>query len=141
MSQISIQVRVPFVDVDSSRRIHFTAMLRYMELAEHELVRSFGLPRTTLFDEIGFPRVHVECDYIGAIAFDDKLTIEARVEHVGRTSWTVAFTAHLIEHAGKETQKEDEIVARGKMTIVALDQKTEQARPLPDELRAALLAD
>ena len=32
MPRHSIQVRVPFVDVDSSHRIHFTAMMRYMEL-------------------------------------------------------------------------------------------------------------
>jgi acyl-CoA thioesterase FadM len=33
---------------------------------------------------------------------------------------------------------EGKLVAEGRMTIVALDPKTEQARPLPGEMRAAL---
>jgi YbgC/YbaW family acyl-CoA thioester hydrolase len=141
MSHISIQVRVPFPDVDSSERIHFTAMLRYMELAEHELVRSLGFPRATTFKDIAFPRVHVSCDYLRAIGFDDELTIDAHVEHVGRSSWTVAFTARFTAEIDKETQQGGEIAARGKMTIVAVDPQTGHARALPDELRAALAAD
>ena len=39
MPQVSVQVRVPFFDVDSTERIHYTAMMRYMEIAEHELMR------------------------------------------------------------------------------------------------------
>jgi acyl-CoA thioester hydrolase len=141
MLQVSIQIRVPFADVDSSQRIHFTAMLRYMEIAEHELVRSLGFPRATTLQDIGFPRVHVECDYLRAISFDDELTIEARVEHVGRSSWTVAFLAYFTQEIKNPEQKGGEPAARGKMTVVALDPQTGRARPLPDELRDALSSD
>jgi acyl-CoA thioester hydrolase len=143
MSHVSIQVRVPFSDVDSSGRIHFTAMLRYMENAEHELVRSLGFPRATTLADIVFPRVHVECDYLQAVSYDAKLTIEAHVERVGRSSWTVAFTARLIAPDGKEAQasSEGEIAARGRMTMVAMDLATQRARALPDDLRAALSAE
>ncbi len=95
MPQTSIQIRVPFHDVDSSGRIHFTAMLRYMEIAEHELRRSIGFPQATSFTDTVFPRVHVACDFRGAIRYDDELTIEARVDRVGRSSWTVVFMARL----------------------------------------------
>jgi YbgC/YbaW family acyl-CoA thioester hydrolase len=141
MAQVSIQVRVPFADVDSSGRIHFTAMLRYMENAEHELVRAIGFPRATTLKDIAFPRVHVECDYLSAISYDDELTIEARVEHVGSRSWTVAFTARFRQQAEKEAPEGGKIAARGKMTIVTMDPETERARPLPDDFRAALIAD
>lgn len=141
MPQISIQVRVPFSDVDSSQRIHFTAMLRYMEIAEHELVRSLGFPRATTLQDIAFPRVHVECDYLRAISFDDELTIVARVEHVGHSSWTVAFQAYFTEEIKKLEQEENKPAARGKMTIVAMDPQAGRARSLPDELRDALMHD
>jgi acyl-CoA thioester hydrolase len=141
MPQVSIQVRVPFSDVDSSQRIHFTAMLRYMEIAEHELVRSLGFPRATTLKDVGFPRVHVECDYLRAISFDDELTIEARVEHVGRSSWTVTFLAYFTEELKNQGQKESEPAARGKMTVVAIDSEAGRARPLPEELRDALTRD
>lgn len=130
MPQVSVQVRVPFFDVDSSERIHYTAMLRYMEIAEHELMRSLGFPYATTLLALRFPRVHVSCDYRSAIRYDDVLTVEARVDHVGRSSWTVVFTARLAS--------EGEVAAEGKMTIVALDPETERSRPLPDELRSAL---
>lgn len=130
MPEASIQVRVPFYDVDSSERIHYTAMLRYMEIAEHELMRSIGFPYATALLSLRFPRVHVSCDYRGAIRYDDVVIVEAHVDHVGRSSWTVVFTARL--------KPEGNVVAEGKMTIVALDPETERACPLPGELRSAL---
>jgi acyl-CoA thioester hydrolase len=133
----SIRVRVPFHDVDSTGRIHFTAMLRYMEMAEHELRRSLGFPQATSFTGIAFPRVHVSCDYRGAIRYDDVLEIEARVERVGRSSWTVSFTARLVRDAQKGELAERPVVAEGTMTMVTVDAVTEQTLPIPEELRAA----
>ncbi len=124
MPQTSIRLRVPFHDVDSTGRIHFTAVLRYMEIAEHELRRSLGFPQATSFAGIAFPRVHVSCDYRGPIRYDDELEIQARIERVGRTSWTAAFTARLTGDAREEEQAEKEqrrsIVAEGRMTMVAI---------------------
>ncbi|MFL5624480.1 MAG: acyl-CoA thioesterase [Ktedonobacteraceae bacterium] len=140
MPQTSIQIRVPFHDVDSSGRIHFTAMLRYMEIAEHELRRSIGFPQATSFTDTVFPRVHVACDFRGAIRYDDELTIEAYVDHVGRSSWTVVFMARLTGEARNREQKGIfPIVAEGQMTMVAMDPTTERAIPLPDDLRSALV--
>ena len=145
MPQASVEIRVPFSDVDSSGRIHFTAMFRYMDIAEHELVRSIGLPRATTFLDIAFPRVYVACDFHRAIRYDDELTIEARVDRVGHSSWTVAFTARFTGEARTEAQKHvhaaGEIAAEGHMTIVAMDPQTERARRLPGDLRNALAAD
>jgi acyl-CoA thioester hydrolase len=132
-----IYVRVPFSDVDSSNRIHFTAMLRYMENAEHELVRALGFPRSTSFPDMSFPRVHVSCDYRRAVGYDDDLVVEARVEHVGRSSWSVFFAAYFTEEA--KEQANPQYVAIGKTTIVGVDRETQRARPLPDELRQALI--
>lgn len=140
MAQTSISIRVPFHDVDSTGRIHFTAMFRYMEIAEHELRRSIGFPQATSFPDLVFPRVHVACDFRGAIRYDDELTIEAHVEHVGRSSWTVAFTACIAgESRNSEQRKMPLPVAEGKMTMVAMDPKTERAVALPVELRSALV--
>lgn len=142
MSQATVRVRVPFPDVDSTGRIHFTAMLRYMELAEHELMRSIGFPYATALSDTAFPRVHVECDFRGAIRYDDVLTVEARIAQVGRTSWTVAFTAYSASETTMEerqnTPTSGEIVAKGRISIVAMDPATERPRPIPDELRRAL---
>lgn len=140
MPQTSISVRVPFHDVDSSGRIHFTAIFRYMDIAEHELRRFIGFPQVTSLPNIEFPRVHVACDFRGAIRFDDELAIEARVDRVGRSSWTVAFIVRITREAGhSEPTKPPPIAADGQMTVVAVDTTTDRAVPLPDELRSALI--
>ncbi len=139
MPEVAIQVRVPFADVDSSQRIHYTAMFRYMEVAEHALMRSLGFPYATALRQLAFPRVHLECDFRGAIVYDDVLDIVARVERVGASSWTVRFTAHPAAAEGGESgETHGTILAEGRMTIVAMDPETERATPLPDELRRAL---
>ena len=137
MPQISVPIRVPFPDVDSSQRIHFAAMLRYMEVAEHELMRSIGFPYVATLKYLALPRVHVSCDYRAAVRYDDLLTVEARVDHVGRSSWAVVFSIWM-QDKSNSANAEGKLVAEGRMTIVALDPKTEQARPLPGGMRAAL---
>ncbi len=140
MPQTSITICVPFHDVDSTGRIHFTAIFRYMEIAEHELRRLIGFPEATSFKGIAFPRVHVECDFRGAIRYDDELTVEARVDRVGHSSWTVAIIVRIAQEAGKiEQQGVSLLVAEGYMTMVAMDQRTERAIPLPEALRSALV--
>lgn len=134
MPSATVHVRVPFVDVDSSMRIHYTAMFRYMEVAEHALMRSLGLPYSTALQTFAFPRVHLECDFQGAIRYDDEIDVIARVERVGNSSWSIAFAAYPTDAAPTETPT----LATGRMTIVAMDPVTERAAPLPDELRHAL---
>ena len=135
MPAATMRVRVPFVDVDSTQRIHYTAWLRFMEIAEHHLMREIGYSYATVLRDQAYPRVRLECDFRGAIQYDDELDVEARSERVGRSSWTVAFVGR---HA---TAPDAEPVATGKMTIVCMDPTTQRARPLPDDLRAALTAD
>ncbi|MEO7003103.1 MAG: thioesterase family protein [Ktedonobacterales bacterium] len=154
MSDVSVRVRVPFADVDSSQRIHYTAMFRYMEVAEHALMRSIGFPYATTLRELAFPRVRLSCDFKGAIFYDDLLDITARVEHVGVSSWTVAFLALPAspESAGEDAvrgvsapvearERSRDWLAEGHMTIVAMDPTTERATPVPAGLRRALLGE
>ena len=136
MPSATVHVRVPFVDVDSSLRIHFTAMFRYMEVAEHELMRSLGLPYATALRTLAFPRVHLDCDFHRAIAYDDELDVTATVERVGGSSWTVLFTP--LPSGAEPTAP---TLAVGHMTIVAMDPTTERATALPDDLRLALLGE
>jgi len=134
MPEATVRIRVQFADVDGSRRIHFTAMFRYMEVAEHELMRNIGLPYATALEMEGlaFPRAHLSCDFRGPIVYDDELDVSARIARVGTSSWTVAFTARNCRppHAP--------IVAEGEMVIVSMDPHSERSTPLPEQLRATL---
>lgn len=133
MPSETMRIRVAFFDVDSSQRIHFTAMFRYFEVAEHALMRAIGLPYASVLLEYRFPRVHLDCDLRAAVVYDDELDVEARVDRVGTTSWTVRFTARQVPNGT--------LAAEGHMTIVSMDPVTERATPLPEALRRALTGD
>jgi acyl-CoA thioester hydrolase len=134
MPEATVRIRVQFSEVDGSRRIHFTAMFRYMEVAEHQLMRNIGLPYATALELEGlaFPRVHLSCDFRGPIVYDDELDVSARIARVGTSSWTVAFTARNL------SRPHSPVVADGEMVIASMDPHSERSTPLPEKLRATL---
>lgn len=84
--------RVEFSDTDAAGIAHFAAFFRYMEQAEHELLRSVGLS-VVMHDaagQISWPRVAAKCDYQSAARFEDVLEIEVRIARLGEKSVTYA---------------------------------------------------
>jgi 4-hydroxybenzoyl-CoA thioesterase/acyl-CoA thioester hydrolase len=101
---------VEFSDTDMAGIVHFSSFFRYMEAAEHELLRSLGF---SVYSRVGrsvvsFPRVAASCEFLAPIRCEDEVTIEVAVRRVGTKSVTYGFTFRLDE---KE-------VARGEMTSV-----------------------
>jgi len=123
------KLRVNWVDTDASGRIHYTAALRYFEIAEHGLMRRlFGGPGSAGNPDFGLPRVHVEADYRLALRYPDEFTCSARVAHVGKTSASYAYEIRNL--AG-------EICIVGKIAVVATDAVGRKIE-LPALLRSAL---
>ncbi len=121
--------RVRFHDTDASGRIHYIALLYHFDEAEAEFLRSRGVGYTMIqVENVGFPRVHVECDYTGALVYDDLMQIAVTVDRVGGASFTLAFDATVNgQHKG-----------RGKVTICAIDRRTQKPIPLPEKVREGL---
>jgi acyl-CoA thioesterase FadM len=112
-----------------------------MELAEHQLMRDLGIPYAAsgALGEFNYPRVHLEADFAGAIVYDDQLLIEATVERIGTSSWTVAFAARHAPGTPNATANDDaKPLATGRMTIVCMDPTTQRSTPLPPDLRRML---
>jgi YbgC/YbaW family acyl-CoA thioester hydrolase len=125
-------IRIRFIDVDMTGRIHYTSLLRYFEAAEIEFFRSLGLlVEESLKAGIGLPRVHVECDYLGAIHYDDLLHFEVTVGKVGHTAFRLDFNV----------MKAEKTVARGNFVIVAMDRDTGRPVQLPERLSKPLRAN
>src|SRR5438552_9406436 len=120
--------RIRFVDTDASGRIHYSALFRHFEAAEFEFLRSIGCSYTTL--EEGYPRVHVECDYLSALRCDDLISTAVTVDRVGGTSFTLAFGVSVDGRAA----------AKGKITVVCVDLKSQRPQPIPERLAKALRA-
>jgi acyl-CoA thioester hydrolase len=127
MTPFRWSIRVRFVDTDASGRIHYTAMFRYFEAAEFELLRSLGISYQE-FADCSFPRVHVDCDYKGPTKVDDLLTVAVTVAARGRSSFSYEFAA-----SGEDGSE----VARGKITVVCVSRETRKSHPLPQALLTA----
>ena len=123
------KLRVNWVDTDASGRIHYTAALRYFEIAEHGLMRALAGDKATPGERaFSMPRVHVEADYKLALRYPDEFTCSARVEKIGTTSATYAYEIRNLE---------GELAIRGRIVAVTTDVVGNKT-PLPPELRATL---
>jgi acyl-CoA thioester hydrolase len=83
---------VEFCETDAAGIVHFSALMQYMEQAEHALLRSIG---TTVFsshpDTVTWPRVHVRADFLSTASFEDSLLIYVSIQKLGETSITYGF--------------------------------------------------
>ncbi len=88
--------RVEFSDTDAAGIAHFTAFFRYMEQAEHELLRSVGLSVLMQVEgeEITWPRVSSKCDFRSMAKFEEVLEIAMCISRLGEKSvtWSFHFT-------------------------------------------------
>lgn len=123
------QTRIRFIDTDASGRIHYTSMFRYFETAEIEFMRSLGVGYGPA--DFALPRVHVECDFLLAMEYDDVIDIEVCLTKLGRSSVRLEF----------RTFKAGELAARGTVVVACMDRKTQRAMELPPELRQKLAAE
>ena len=124
---------VEFADTDMAGIMHFSAFFRFMEAAEHALLRSLGL---SVFSEVGsevitFPRVAASCDFHSPARCEEVLEIDVTVDRVGTKSVTYGF---VFSNNGRD-------VATGKMTSVCCRVPhggLPISIPIPDEVAAKL---
>ncbi len=118
---------VEFHDTDMAGIMHFSAFFRYMEAAEHELLRNLGFSVYSEIngDVVSFPRVAASCEFHSPARCEDTLDIDVTVRRVGTKSVTYGFA---FSQHGRD-------VAKGEMTSVCCRVPHGQAPvsiPLPD---------
>ena len=135
MNAFRVSRIVEFCDTDMAGIVHFANFFRFFEAAEHAYLRACGLSVVATWEgeKIAFPRVSAACDYLRPARFEDELTIEVRVERIGRTSIRYGFIAWRAEVE----------VARGHITAVLCRVGEDHALEpflFPEELRRRILA-
>ena len=126
--------RVQFCETDAAGIAHFSSFVLYMEQAEHDMLRDLGMSVVQpLFDgaHLSWPRVRVECDYQGAVRFEDVLQIQVRVMKLGTKSVTYGF----------EFSKDAKVVAKGQVVVVCcklMKDRSLESTPIPEDVRGKL---
>lgn len=124
---------VEWYDTDAAGIAHFTAFFRYMEEVEHEYLRHLGLSVLMRDDQgpLSWPRVSVQCDFSGAVRFEDQLDVELRVGRLGEKSISYEFN---FTHDGRA-------VAQGRTTAVCCRMREEgppRAVAIPEWIAAKI---
>lgn len=123
------RTHVGWIDTDAAGIHHNTAIARWAEAAEADLMRGVGL--TGYFPVA--PRVRYEADFTSSLRPGDEVTATVRVERMGRTSLTLAF-----EVWGGPSGREPVLAARGRCVTVHLDEGAGTSAPWPAQWRAVL---
>ncbi len=128
------EIRVRFGDCDPAGIVFYP---RYLEIF-NDLVEDwcrdelqFSFPDLITQRGWGLPTVHLEVDFLAPSRFGDVLSATLGVVKVGKSSVNIAL--HLCSPDGGER-------VRGKVVLVLIDRKPHKAIPIPDDLRARMLA-
>jgi acyl-CoA thioester hydrolase len=92
-SEYTITRRVEFSETDLAGIMHFTNYYRWMEICEHEFLRSVGLS-VDMEDQngrFGWPRVKATCRFKRPLRFEEEVEIKLIVTEMRDRSITYAF--------------------------------------------------
>lgn len=128
-------VRVYYEDTDSGGVVFYANYLKFMERARTEWLRALGFEQDRLIDEVGviFAVRSAHVDYLRPARFNDLLTVRSAVVSSGRAS--VVFDQRVLQ-----ADSEQELT-RGEIKIASLDAESFRPKPMPEDLREALLRD
>ena len=109
--------RVEFAETDLAGIVHFSAFFRWMESTEHAFYRSLGFSAHGPQDgrEIGWPRVHAECDYMAPLRFEDEVEIHLLVREKNNKSLKLEFNFY------NQSTHPPVKAAQGSLTVVCVD--------------------
>lgn len=118
-SEFTYLRRVEFADTDAASVIHFTALFRYMEEAEHAFYRSLGEAAFEWRDDrvVGMPRVAASCDFLSPIRYGDEIVVHlvVREKRAKVLRYDVEFSREDAEGPFR--------VANGSMTVVYAERR------------------
>lgn len=122
--------RVEWMDTDASGHFHNTAIARFVEAAEAELMRERGVHE--YFGSA--PRVRYEVDFAAPLWFGQEVTTTLQVERIGTSSLTFAFEVWGEAVEGQERR----LAASGRYVTAHVPRGTRRAAPWPPAWVAAL---
>jgi YbgC/YbaW family acyl-CoA thioester hydrolase len=128
MAAFVIEQRVAWSDVDLARIVYFPRYFGYFENAELEWIRQKGLSYEKLLEEtsVWMPRVAAHCNFRAPAHLADLVSIEMRLDRLGKTSFTLGFDAFRLP--------ERTHLADGYIAIATVSRESFRPTPVPERL-------
>ncbi|MBL65875.1 MAG: 4-hydroxybenzoyl-CoA thioesterase [Puniceicoccaceae bacterium] len=127
-TEFSITRRVEFSETDLAGIMHFTNFYRWMEICEHEFLRSLGLS-VDMEDEngrFGWPRVKTSCRFKRPLRFEEEVEVKLIITEIRDRSVSYAFQFWKEEHGNRVKAAVGEVVA----ACVRFDPAKESMTPI-----------
>ena len=108
--------RVEWTETDAAGIIHFSVYFRYMEVTEHAFFRAIGFSVSSENSpiKVGWPRVHVECDFKHPLKFEDEVEVHLLVREKKEKGLTYDFIFRRVS-PGPNVE-----VGRGRVAVVCV---------------------
>lgn len=127
--EFSFGVRVYIEDTDAGGIVYYVNYLKFMERARTELMRSLGFGKDYIFNHnLMFVVRDIAVAYLRPARLDDQLTATASIRELRGAS--------LVLH--QEVRRDDELLARGEVTIACVERNGVKPRRLPAEMKDKL---
>ena len=133
------EVEVRLSDTDAMGHVNNARYLTYVEIARvayYEVVTGNALPIGAHGAEEGMILAEIRMTYRSPAFYGETLTVETRVERIGRSSFGMV---HRIT-APESRYGPARLVATADSVLVSYDYQAEEPIPVPDEWRAAFVA-
>jgi acyl-CoA thioester hydrolase len=132
-------VQVRLADTDAMGHVNNASYLTYVEIARvayYERVTGNALPIGVHGAEEGMILAEIRMTYRSPAFYGETLTVESRIERIGRTSFGMV---HRIT-APESRYGSSRLVAVADSTLVSYDYTEERPIPVPDDWRGAMEA-
>jgi len=128
MAAFVIEQRVAWSDIDLAGIVYFPRYFSYFENAELEWIRRQGLSYEGFLDEIGvwMPRVACHSNFRAPAKLAELLSIEMRLDRLGKTSFTLGFDAFRLP--------ERTSIADGYIVVATVERETFRPTLVPERL-------
>jgi acyl-CoA thioester hydrolase len=132
-------VPVRLADTDAMGHVNNASYLTYVEIARvvyYEQVTGNALPIATHGAEEGMILAEIRMTYRSPAFYGETITVETRVERIGRTSFGMVHRMTAPESRYGRAR----LVAVAESVLVSYDYELERPIPVPDDWRAAFEA-
>lgn len=131
MSGVSVELTVPFHDVDVLHVVWHGHYYKYFELARTELMKAHGLDVPDLI-ALGRKMMVVEshCRYMRPLHYGERFTVSARFAEVDHRI-VITYEVRSVTHARR--------VARGRTALVTLSPEGELLLDTPEDIRLRIV--
>lgn len=127
-------IRVCFGDIDNAGIVYYPRFMHYFHLALEEFFAAeMGIDYADVLHKrnVSLPTVHLESDFRRRLRYGDRISMEVRVIHIGKSSITWGYK-------GYRRNGEEEVVVEGENVTVCVKTDTFEKIDVPEWLRQGL---